>query len=367
MGEESNKMIFFIVMSIGVFWLLFIKKELRPVVYLVCIVPLCLAVFNIDNPDKDNYIALYERIGNNGMKGITLQTEFGIQILMMVAQWFHIGAELFFDFFYLIAFALLIRFAEKWSDKPAVVLGMYCIYPLFLDIVQIRSMMATMIFLNAIGYLKCFNWKNCFKYLGCVFLAFSIHYSAIFFLVFLLAYLPTKKIVMLITVAMAALFMVENNFIYERILSFIPFIERQLLRYRNNSISTPSFFSLVIIFAFNISVVVASLNYAKKRKLLEQKNAVMILKVNVISALLLIVSVNNLEFMRLYRPIEILNYSVMGGLASYNRRTHKYRIKPIFYAMLIMASGWMLWYRFIMIDHYTDVIECILQQNLLFK
>jgi hypothetical protein len=286
---------------------------------------------------------------------------------MLIAQWFHIGEELFFDIYYIIAFALLIRFAEKWSAKPAVVLGMYCIYPLFLDIVQIRSMMATMIFLNAIGYLKCFNWKNCFKYLGCVFLAFSIHYSAIFFLVFLLAYLPAKKIVMLISVAMAALFIVKNNFIYERILSFIPFIEKQLLRYRNNSISTTSFFSLVIIFTFNISVVAASLKYAKKRNLLEKKNAVMILKVNVISALLLIISVNHLEFMRLYRPIEILNYSVMGGLAAYNRRTHRYRLKPILYALLIMASGWLLCYRFILVDHYTDVIECILQQNLLFQ
>jgi peptidoglycan/LPS O-acetylase OafA/YrhL len=123
----------------------------------------------------------------------------------------------------------------------------------------------------------------------------------------------------------------------------------------------------VIIFTFNISVVAASLKYAKKRNLLEKKNAVMILKVNVISALLLIISVNHLEFMRLYRPIEILNYSVMGGLAAYNRRTHRYRLKPILYALLIMASGWLLCYRFILVDHYTDVIECILQQNLLFQ
>jgi hypothetical protein len=360
-------MIFLIAVSAVTFLLLFIKKEPKAVIYLVCIVPLCLAVFNIDNPDKANYIAMYERVGRGGIELLSLQSEFGMQLLAFIAQWFHISAETFFDIFYLIAFGLLIRFASKWSDKPAVVMAMYCIFPLLLDIVQIRSMMATMIFLNAIEYLHRFTWKNLIKYLGCVFLAFSIHYSAVFFLVFLLAYLPIKRIADITVGLLVILFMVKNDFLYERLLSLIPFIGMKLERYRDNSISRLSMLALIIIFAFNIIVVFVSLGYVHKRKLLEWKKVILILKINILSTLLIIICTNNLEFMRLYRPIEILNYSIMGSLAAYNRRSHKYRIKPIFYSILLMASGWLLCYRFIFVDHYEDVIVYVLNQNSLFR
>jgi formate hydrogenlyase subunit 3/multisubunit Na+/H+ antiporter MnhD subunit len=155
--------------------------------------------------------------------------------------------------------------------------------------------------------------------------------------------------------------------LYERLLSLIPFIGMKLERYRDNSISRLSMLALIIIFAFNIIVVFVSLGYVHKRKLLEWKKVILILKINILSTLLIIICTNNLEFMRLYRPIEILNYSIMGSLAAYNRRSHKYRIKPIFYSILLMASGWLLCYRFIFVDHYEDVIVYVLNQNSLFR
>lgn len=355
-------MIFFDVLFLISILLMCVNRDRKKMFFLFMLIPLTLIFFNINTADKGNYLRLYNRVANGNF---SIQNEIGMQFIMFLMVKLHISFNLFFNIFCAVALALMVRFFYGWTKKPTMVLLLYIIYPFLLDMIQIRLFMATAIVLNAVCYLKYFSKKNFIKFCLMVLLAFSFHFSAVFYLFFLMAYLPNRWI-WRISFFEFVLFLVLNTRFYNLLMNIAPFVAVKLRRYMSASglnISQLSLLFLVIMYILNNLICVSYIWYLKRRNQ-DLTTGNLIFKVNVLSIIFILFSTFSLEFMRLYRMVMLLNYTMAGNLMIRNVKTGKYRIVPAVIVGLIILSCGLSFYRYEYVSVITwEAIKQLFEKN----
>lgn len=97
----------------------------------------------------------------------------------------------------LLLITLLVMFIVKYSPYPAIALFFYTIYPFPVDVIQVRSAIASSIVIFSISFIieyhESKNIKYFFYFVLGILIATGFHYSAIFFSVLVVLFLKPKK------------------------------------------------------------------------------------------------------------------------------------------------------------------------------
>lgn len=296
-------------------------------------------------PDMDNYSLFYDNIGKgylNSFLGI------GWMYLCLVANKIGLSYVLFKSILYLIASILIYLSIGKFVKKRRnIVFGLYLLFPGLLDLVQIRFFLASSIVLYAlICMILKMRRKTIVTYLIVVLLASLIHMSCLFYLVFLLIpifknFKPKELFVACIFLIL--IFVLLSNYIDDILIAILP--ENQASRIANYfdgdyiSIFAVAVYGLLFILQFILSYIM----YKRIRFNKRLKNVVKcICLINVLILLSFPFVFLSSDFLRLQRPLLLLNYALFIGM-SHRIRLPKVKIgdvvikyKEIFYLSYIM-------------------------------
>lgn len=140
---------------------------------------------NTFNPDTLSYERMY--VGNSG------KHEIGFMIICQFGYMAEMTYQEFRIVIYSIILFLLLFFAKRMKADCLWIFLMYFIYPLFLDGIQIRSALAYAIALIGIMALYSKNEFSVIKFLIPIILAASMHYMAIFYVIFLFVKIKVNR------------------------------------------------------------------------------------------------------------------------------------------------------------------------------
>lgn len=181
-------MVYLIWAVLGV--LAFVYKKNKYVTIMVFAFIAILFCCNTANADLDHYFQQY-----NG--AATYATE---PLYNLFGQWFYaVGADfyIFRGFFFLLALALITWTFHRLTPYPTLALFMYSIYPLALDVTQIRYTIAYAIVFFGLYYLMRFQntyrKKDIFIFLLSVLIASGFHYVCALFAILGLLALDIRK------------------------------------------------------------------------------------------------------------------------------------------------------------------------------
>ncbi len=202
-----------IAISSGLIGILGIWKKRSPIVFAVIagfIWVIC--AFTYGNADELIYISRYEK-----PEAWVGQTEI---VYMLIIQFFrHMSCsfEVFKASMAAIQIFLIGSIVWKFSKHPNVVLLAYFIFPLCLDVAQMRNALATAVMIFSLGFLldgneevqtKLYLTKNEWKYIAGIIIATGIHTASFFWLLLLVAKKCTQKITAIIAIVVCMTFSV---------------------------------------------------------------------------------------------------------------------------------------------------------------
>lgn len=169
-----------------------IKIRPKKIVTVLILIPLfIIACFSYNIADYGQYFVAYERVNNNNFTGY--QMEIGYIFLERMGALLHLDFVTFRAIYIAIALILLINSVKAYTNEnPLAVLTLYFIYPFFLDIVQIRHLMAISIVIFCLRFLEQWSFKNMLFYIIGIFIATTQHSIAILYLLLLLVYIDLE-------------------------------------------------------------------------------------------------------------------------------------------------------------------------------
>jgi hypothetical protein len=321
--------------------------------------------FNNSNPDYLNYQRRYDNY--------LLNPEPGFRFIIKVFNDMGFNFQEFLLIISFISLFLIIKSIKNYTNKTYLVLFLYFVFPFFIDVVQIRNFLSMVIVFYSFKYLLSYKTIDLAKYILLVILASTIHYSALFYLIFVIIQFVSLEKIILITILFVLLF---SFFSYTNILYNIMdvfFDSSKVLNwfsYRTNfGFIIPIFLQIIslfpLIYIFNKSVnkgfLKLSGNNIKKNKITLINN---ILKINFLALILFIFYIYNTTFFRLYRNILLLNYSVIIYFSS---NYINIKIKRFIFLFLVLITSFSMSYIFILNPYFDSVFITILKNNILFK
>lgn len=156
--------------------------------------------FNVDNADYSNYELAYNSLFFEATEPVYLN------VFHLFGLWIGLPFRLFRFLWGAIGISLIATTVYKYSKNPAFVLGMYLLYPFVVDVIQMRSFLASSIVIFSSRFIFKYQENNRFKYivffLLCILLAMGIHYSSVMYVVLLplFFYKRAKKYIFLLVV-----------------------------------------------------------------------------------------------------------------------------------------------------------------------
>lgn len=163
---------------------------------------------NTFNPDTISYVRMYE--GTSG------KHEIGFMFLCDLIYSLGRTYQEFRIIVYSIILFLLFIFAKRVKANCFWVFLLYLIYPLFLDGIQIRSALSYAIALVGVTLLYSNSKYNILKFILVIFLAGTIHYMALFYLVFIFSKLGINKKTFLKIVSMLTVILLVMLYLYPK-------------------------------------------------------------------------------------------------------------------------------------------------------
>lgn len=326
-------------------------------------------VISMGNYFNADYL-VYERMYNNAEYS---RLEPGFSLLMSLGKTIGLSYHQFAVMVILLGFIIILSALKNLNITNYVLLA-YLFYPFLLDVTQIRFFLSVAIFVYSSKYLINDDKISIVKYLICIFLSASIHISSLFYLIFILLKLKNysvKKFVKLsiIFIAISFVFIVflNNN--------QIPFIDNLLkifdmemyYVYFNTKVDfgfiIPMFYYLASIYLLkkSLSIIRKSEYYGDK----EEKFGNLVLGMHIISIILFPLFLVNLQFIRFYRSLAILKYSVFALTDLSIKRKTKLRYSYNIQVILFVVINFVL--ELILQDRFTRVFIPLFENNLLFK
>nr|WP_279289313.1 EpsG family protein [Clostridium algidicarnis] len=146
--------------------------------------------WNTGNADYMNYNVSYYQ---SAVCAINYSQEVGFQLLCKLFYNFNLEYNQFLIIISIIGLALITSTIKKYTKNIAFVLAMYFMFPFMLDVVQVRNFMAMAIIVFALRFLiEKKKWGKA-KYIILVVIASTFHYTAFFYLLFLLTEVRNVK------------------------------------------------------------------------------------------------------------------------------------------------------------------------------
>ncbi|HFU3980232.1 TPA: EpsG family protein [Streptococcus suis] len=354
-------LIFIIVVFLG-----FIIKDSKFINTVIVLFIWIIMGFNYSNADYLNYQYSYLLIGSNYYSS---NMEIGYQFLMKISNYLDLTYQQFVMVISMVGLLLITSTIKKYSNHPNTVLALYMIFPLLLDTVQLRGFLSMSIVVFAIRYLEVENKINIFKYLSLIAIAFSIHFSAFFYFLFIIIFFIDEKKILAISASVTLFFVVFQSKIFQIASIVIPIARLKRYSFGMN-ISYTTFFIYILYILFNIFIVFKVrkeyekqyLKFHDDKIILKRRSFLtIVLKLNYISLLILPFIMTALEYFRIHRNILILNYIALFTL--FNKNKIKVRNLPLY--LSYVAFVFLALYIFIYIQFYDTVIFPIFNYNIL--
>nr|WP_281247596.1 EpsG family protein [Haemophilus paracuniculus] len=197
------------------FFLGFIFKRNCLVKYLLISYIFILMAFNTYNADFENYQNMYNAIGNGTYGGWI--TDFGYVALVNLGNSFGLTYADFLIVYFGVTALLLLKIVNKYSAYPNAVLSLILLYPLFINIIQLRSFLALLIIVYALQYLTERNFKNIAKFITAIVLATSLHLSSIFFGILLIFFIRNRVYILILGILAFILLIAISPFLVDLI------------------------------------------------------------------------------------------------------------------------------------------------------
>jgi hypothetical protein len=345
----------------------FIKQNSKIVAIILFCFLWILFGWNRGNVDYDNYVR-----GFSWAHGaLRFNSEIGTQLLYKLFILIGLEYKHFLIITSLIGLLLINNTIKTYTKNVALVFSLYLIFPFVIDVVQSRGFLSMSIILYASQFIIEERKGGTLKYIILILLASSIHYSAIFYITFILikhkdiSYLTVLSLVLTIT----GLAIAFTNLIPKLLLVFVPL--EKVAHYLENRLNWGILVALVV-YASNFFLVYYS--YHKIKSIQEQKNngditqktgfqfVEGVYKINILLLLLFILYVFNMIFFRLYRNILILNYIAYAICLTHMKPKSN---EKFLFALVIFAFTLGLFVYYIIIPYYDSVFLPVFQENAL--
>lgn len=163
--------------------------------------------WNTDNVDYANYVYLY----NTEPSLTEFNYEFGYRLICAAGNMLGLEYQQFLIPISAIGLILIASTIKKYSENPCYVLSLYLITTFFVNVIQIRSFLASAIIIFAIRYLVERSKVNNIIYVTFTLIASTIHFSALFYLAFVFITIIKKKLL----IGMALFVSVCSYFIWD--------------------------------------------------------------------------------------------------------------------------------------------------------
>ncbi|NRO07956.1 EpsG family protein [Lactobacillus helveticus] len=290
------------------------------------IVMASIAILSYMSPNIADFAAyqgVYNFIGANGNE--YFNTGYGWWILCKLGNQLHLNYITFKTILLIVGFVLILYFLKIMKVDNNVILASYLVYPAITDIIQIRFFLATSIVLFLITFLIKENVKSYLIYIfGIILIAAQIHPSAYFYLLLVLWKLLFKfKIPSTIfTFILLLIVIIEKRFLMPIISYFGTDQESNYYLsgefYASNKLMILFFLTTVVFFILSFymykninkdELVTTQINYLK-----------LVIFSNYISIFLVILSTFAFTFLRMQKPIWLLNYATCALYAKYGTK-----------------------------------------------
>ena len=321
--------------------------------------------FSTNNPDIKNYENIYlylSQTGNYSYSGV----EIGFSLLMKFSVFLGLDYYGFLIILGTITTMLLYNFTVKYSNNPSIVLIMYIIFPFFLEVVQIRNYLASLIVLNAITFLIS---KKYFKYCVAIIFASLFHTTSLFYLLFVLVFFSKKKL-LYIVLSITGIYVVIQKYIFPKLLLLIPNGTKYIVYMDNAKITTTILFIIYffcsLILILNLSRGAYALNNQFNHLTDKQLSMIeMIEKINIIIVFSFALIALDINFFRLYRNIIILNYIL------FSNTFYRYKVlknssiisSQILFILFSLITGFF----FLYYNQFESVVKTILESIVFFS
>lgn len=275
--------------------------------------------------DQAIYMFRYSRIGD-----LTLSVwdyEFGFRFLMKIASQAGLNYRQFLMVVSSLGLLLIVSTVKKLSPKPQIVYALYFIFPLMLDIVQVRYFLAMSIFIYALRFLIKPSPKNILNYVALIVVASLFHFTLLFFVGVIFFVFMKENILLriILIVTIAGLFLSYTGFLSTAVdlLTFaIPFemLETYFLRKVR--------FGFLEKFFVQISVILIMEFYYRYIKSRNSFDAYcnIVRNLNIISLILFPLYIYDVNFFRLFRILYIPNYIVISLAIDRSNTTKRFQL-----------------------------------------
>lgn len=343
---------------------------------LIFIIMWILFAFSTGNADYSVYRMNYESISNDFH-------DVGYNLLVLVFNYLGFSYQAFLAFFSLLGLLLIANTILKFSAQPTKVLLLYCIFPFFFDIVQIRNFIAMAIVLYAIRYLLVFSRKNFIKYCACILIAYSFHTVALFYFVFLFAYMKNTKTIFKLSTMLAvcgSVLMLGSVQLIESSVfgNILKTINPKALYYMGDNLQSNTRL-LFIVYIISICIVACIVNKFYFKSLnkrsdgisniteINNNNVRLLSKLCTLSSIFVIFVILDPTLFRVFRNVLIYFYMISTYVTS--DKSKRMNIIVIFINSCIVGFSVLSFVNFLIKDAtmYDFVTFPILNNNLLFE
>lgn len=294
---------------------------------------------NLYRADASNYINVFQMYVKEPLLAPRFKMEYGYQCLVWLISRFTMDSRIMFGTVFLLGQFFIWRTVKYFQINSNFVIGLYFIYPFFLDVVNIRNYLAMTIIIYSFRYLV---EKKKLKFIFWVILASSIHLTAWLYLPFLIIdkiKIGRKEMVYFTGVCMTAAFFIR----FLGVFSSIPIV--RVTKIADYLVNRGTGFGFLIAWfcqGMNFIFLIRLTNKIRKYSSLseiEERTVYLVRKINVYMIILLPMYMINILFERLHRNIFILNYIVF--YIFYKRQEKE--SKRLYLALFILLAIFNLW------------------------
>lgn len=297
----------------------------------------------------------YRRMYANPLK---FNEEWGYTYLQLLARKFGLSFQVFFAILIGACLAVAILTIIRNTTNPGFVLALYVIFPYLMDAAQVRSFLAGCIITAIVPLLLNCNLKNAFSYIVGIFIAGLFHYSAYFYLLFLITYFLSWKVIVPLFAIIAFVLMSKIIPLLKIIAKIIPLLGTKIDRYLKPELFTASnemwaytiYLIALILLTVVTYLILRNYDYATReqtkkrsisRKLNQAISSDLMLKLDGILLLTLPLISVSVSYDRVIRMMLLTHYIYFSKVFSLKI---SFIVKAIYLILLLMFVVYYLWF-----------------------
>jgi hypothetical protein len=330
---------------------------------------------NIENPDRAYYLANFDGIRSGGQDS---SFEPGYQTLARLASSIELDYGAFHFVLTATALLLITRTVIDLTSRPSLALLAYISFPFFWDVTQIRNFYAMAIVLYSMKYLLIEQRASTVKYIISILCASLFHITSLFYLLFLLTRLRNKVLLWGgLGVGVASYLYLFSAIVASPLFAFIGnkidvytttetsiVTKAAVLAFYVTSLAALWWASRRVLTAARYESARCKLSFsspstADKHKLNLKISPTILLNVNLVAGLSILLALDNLDFIRLFRNIFLINcIFIINGIHS---RPQYRRILTFCFVLYLVAT----FIGFVFLTSTSNIIENTLLYNVI--